>query len=59
MDVSKNLKRKNGSLLKKRGEFYSISATVHPRVIIQINNVKYRTKLEVHDKTINKNYYNR
>ena len=43
MDVSKNLKRKNGSLLKKRGEFYSISATVYPRVIIHKNNVKNRT----------------
>ena len=43
MDVSKNLKRKNGSLLKKLGEFYSISATVQPRVIIHKNNVKNRT----------------
>ena len=40
MDVSKSLKREKTSLLKNRGEFYSISATVHPRVIIHKNNVK-------------------
>ena len=40
VDVSKNLKRKNGSLLNKQGEFYWISPTVHSRVTIHKKNVK-------------------